>query len=86
MFIKELAFIIRTSPVASGPRGKVAHNAPFPTGRQNALNLLKNVKLTQNVRTKSNIIKTSNRSFSVSRNKTVQKNKLETVQWKKPRK
>ena len=35
----------------------VALNTPFPTGRQNALNLLKIVKLTQNVRTKSNIVK-----------------------------
>ena len=42
------------------PRGKVALNAPFPTGRQNALNLLKIVKLTQNVRTNSNIVKTNN--------------------------
>ena len=36
-------------------RGKVALNEPFPTGGQNALNLLKIAKLTQNVRTKSNI-------------------------------
>ena len=42
------------------PRWKVALNALFPTGRQNALNPLKIVKLTQNVRTKSNIIETNN--------------------------
>ena len=41
------------------PRGKVPPppNAPFPTGRQNALHFSEIVKLTQNVRTKSNIVK-----------------------------
>ena len=59
MFIKELAFIINQSCCFSDPGGRSPY-APFPTGRRNALNLLKIVKLTQNVRAKNNIIDTNN--------------------------
>ena len=40
-----------------GGRSPPPPNAPFPTGRQNALHFSEIVKLTQNVRTKSNIVK-----------------------------
>ena len=62
LFYVHLRACIHYKPVLllQWPRWKVTLNALFPTGRQNALNPLKIVKLTQNVRTKSNIIETNN--------------------------